>query len=171
MTSKSMTGFARADGTRGPVAWHWEVRSVNGRGLDIRLRLPPGSEGLEPSVREAVAQRIVRGGLTIGLSVKRSEGVTEGRVNEAALAHGLAALESMRARLGAPPPRAEALLGLRGVLEVVEREDSESEALARNEAILASLSEALDGLVRARRAEGARLAAVIAEQLDSIARL
>jgi len=171
MTIKSMTGFARADGARGSVAWHWEVRAVNGRGLDIRLRLPPGLEGLEPRVREAVAQRITRGSLSISLNVKRSDGATEVRINEAALAQVLAALEGLRARLNAPAPRAEALLALRGVLEVVEREDTESEALARNEAVLASLAEALDGVLRARRAEGGRLEAVIGEQLEAIARL
>ncbi len=56
MSIKSMTGFARAEGAHEGAAWHWEVRSVNGRGLDVRLRLPPGSELLEPKVREAVAR-------------------------------------------------------------------------------------------------------------------
>ena len=74
MTIKSMTGFARADGAIGNLSWHWEVRSVNGRGLDIRLRLPPGFEGLEPRIREAVGKRITRGSLTIKLNVKRAQG-------------------------------------------------------------------------------------------------
>ena len=68
MTIKSMTGFARAEGALGPAVWHWEVRSVNGRGLDVRLRLPPGSEQLEPKVREVVGRHVARGSLTITLS-------------------------------------------------------------------------------------------------------
>jgi uncharacterized protein (TIGR00255 family) len=171
MTLTSMTGFARADGALGATTWTWEVRSVNGRGLDVRLRLPPGSEGLEPGVRAAVAKRLVRGSLSVALNLKRSEGATELRVNEAALLQVLIAVEGIRTRLNAPPPRAEALLGIKGVIEVVEREESEAEAHARSEAILACLADAVDELVRTRSAEGERLAAVIAEQLDAMARL
>jgi uncharacterized protein (TIGR00255 family) len=171
MTLTSMTGFARADGALGATTWTWEVRSVNGRGLDVRLRLPPGSEGLEPGVRAAVAKRLARGNLSVALNLRRSDGATELRVNEAALGQVLLAVEDIRARLNAPPPRAEALLGIKGVIEVVEREESETEARARSEAILASLADALDDLVRTRSAEGERLAAVIAAQLDAMARL
>ena len=171
MTLTSMTGFARADGALGATTWTWEVRSVNGRGLDVRLRLPPGSEGLEPGVRAAVAKRLVRGSLSVALNLKRGDGATELRVNEAALRQVLIAVEGIRARLNAPPPRAELLLGIKGVIEVVEREESETEVRARSEAILASLADALDELVRTRSAEGERLAAVIAEQLNAMARL
>ena len=171
MTLTSMTGFARADGALGATTWTWEVRSVNGRGLDVRLRLPPGSEGLEPGVRAAVAKRLVRGSLSVALNLRRSDGATELRVNEAALGQLLIAVEGIRARLNAPPPRAELLLGIKGVIEVVEREESAAEARARSEALLASLAGALDELVRTRSAEGERLAAVVAEQLDAMAGL
>jgi uncharacterized protein (TIGR00255 family) len=171
MTLTSMTGFARADGALGATTWTWEVRSVNGRGLDVRLRLPAGSEGLEPGVRAAVARRLVRGSLSVALNVRRSDGATELRVNEAALGQLLIAVEGIRARLNAPPPRAELLLGIKGVIEVVEREESAAEARARSEALLASLADALDELVRTRSAEGERLAAVVAEQLDAMAGL
>ena len=93
MTIKSMTGFARSDGSLGPIAWHWEVRSVNGRGLDMRLRLPAGYEAMEARIREAVSKRIVRGNLTVNLNVKRSEGETRIKLNEAALRQVLAVLE------------------------------------------------------------------------------
>ena len=171
MTLTSMTGFARADGALGATTWTWEVRSVNGRGLDVRLRLPPGSEGLEPGVRAAVARRLVRGSLSVALNLRRNDGATELRVNEAALGQLLIAVEGIRARLNAPPPRAELLLGIKGVIEVVEREESETEVRARSEAILASLADALDELVRTRSAEGERLAAVVAQQLDAMAGL
>ena len=99
MTIKSMTGFARSDGAMGPISWHWEVRSVNGRGLDMRLRLPPGYEALEARIREAVGKRIVRGSLTVNLNVKRSEGETRIKLNESALRQVLAALDSLKGRI------------------------------------------------------------------------
>ena len=105
MTIKSMTGFARSDGAIGATGWHWEVRSVNGRGLDIRLRLPPGYEALEARIREAVGKRIARGSLTVNLNVKRSEGATQIRLNEAALRQVLAALDSLKATTEVAPPR------------------------------------------------------------------
>jgi uncharacterized protein (TIGR00255 family) len=171
MTIKSMTGFARADGTQGATGWHWEVRSVNGRGLDTRLRLPPGYDGMEVRVREAVAKRVARGSITVNLNVKHGEGTTQLRLNEAALRQVLAALDSLRATTEVAAPRPEALLGIKGVLEAVEPEDSEPQMQARAEAMLASLDAALDGMVRAREAEGRRLEAIVLEQVASIERL
>ncbi len=171
MAIRSMTGFARADGVTGSVAWAWEVRSVNGRGLDMRLRLPPGYEQLEPRIRETVGKRIARGNLSINLNVKRSDGETSIRLNEAALAQVLAALERLKTRMEVAPPRPEALLGIKGVLEVVEPEESEAETQARTKAMLAGLAEALDGMVRAREAEGRHLEAAIRGQLAAIERL
>ncbi len=171
MTIKSMTGFARAAGAAGPVSWHWELRSVNGRGLDIRLRVPPGFESLEPRIREAVARRVSRGSLTVNLSVKRTHGQTEIRLNESALKQVLAAVETLRGAAAVGPPSAEALLNVRGVLELVEPEESEVETAARNDAMLASLDAALDGMVRARADEGGHLKAVVERQLAEIERL
>jgi uncharacterized protein (TIGR00255 family) len=96
MTIKSMTGFARTAGAVGPVSWHWELRSVNGRGLDVRLRVPPGFENLEPRIREAVGRRVSRGSLTVNLNIKRTHGQTEIRLNEIALRQVLAAVETLR---------------------------------------------------------------------------
>jgi len=166
-----MTGFARADGTTGPVSWHWELRSVNGRGLDVRLRVPPGFEGLEPRIREAVGRRIGRGSLTVNLGVKRTHGQAEIRLNEAALKQVVAAVERLRTTMTVGPPSAEALLNVRGVLELVEPEETEAEASARVEAMLASLDTALDGMVRARAEEGRRLRAIVLDRLVEVERL
>ena len=165
MTIKSMTGFARADGSAGSTSWHWELRSVNGRGLDLRLRLPPGFEGLEPRIREAASKRLARGSLSINLNVKRSEGVSQIRLNEPALRQVLAALDKLQAMANVEAPRADGLLGIRGVLEFVEADEGEDAARARAEAMLASLGQALEGLVAARAGEGRRLEAVIVDQL------
>jgi uncharacterized protein (TIGR00255 family) len=171
MTIKSMTAFARADGAAGPLSWTWEVRSVNGRGVDLRLRLAPGFEAMEPQVREGVAKRISRGSLTINLNVKRQEGAAQIRLNEVAVGQVLAALERLRALVEVAPPRPEALLAIRGVLEVAEPEDGAAEGKARHEAMLASLGTALDAMVAARAAEGTRLKAIVGQQLAAIERL
>ena len=171
MTIKSMTGFARADGALGPIGWHWELRSVNGRGVDIRLRVPPGFESLEPRIREAVGKRIGRGNLTVNLNVKRSHGQTEIRLNDAALKQVLAAVEGVRAAVPVAPLSAEALLNVRGVLEQVEPEESDAEAAQRTEAMLATLDAALDAMVRARADEGGHLKAIVLRQLTDIERL
>jgi uncharacterized protein (TIGR00255 family) len=171
MAIKSMTGFARADGAVGNLSWHWEVRSVNGRGLDIRLRVPPGFEGLEPRIREILGKRIARGSLTVNLGVRRAHGQAQIQLNEIALKQVLEAVDRLRQAVPVGPPSAEALLGIKGVLELVEPEESDAEATARAEAMLANLGEALDGMVRARAEEGRRLQAIVADQLATIEKL
>ncbi len=167
----SMTGFAReagalADGT----AFAWEMKSVNGRGLELRFRLPPGLDALEGPAREAAAKRFKRGNVQIGLMLKQ-----EGR---APLAPDMAALDRMvemaqalAKRLGAEPPRAEALLGLPGIFRAEQPEPSEAEEEARRLALLAAFQRALTALWNSRAAEGARLAGILTALLDEIAAL
>jgi uncharacterized protein (TIGR00255 family) len=169
MTLNSMTGFARADGSEKGVRWYWEVKSVNGRGLDVRVRLPQGHDQLEPKVREAAAKRFVRGSLTINLNAQRDTAAVELRVNEAALAQVLRAVEEVRRLTGAPPPSADGLLALRGVLDVTEADGSLDADVAA--AMLASLDAALDALAVSRAAEGQRLTAVLIAHIDEIERL
>ncbi len=171
MTIKSMTGFARADGTTGAMTWHWEVRSVNGRGLDIRMRVPPGFEGMETRIREAVNKRIGRGSLTVTLNVKRSHGETQIQLNEVALKQVLDALEKLGSRVPVSRPNAEAILGIKGVLEVVEPEETEAEVLSRAETVLTSLGVALDGCVQARAEEGLRLQTIVLDQMTTVEHL
>jgi uncharacterized protein (TIGR00255 family) len=170
MSIKSMTGFARAEGTYDGAAWHGEVRSVNGRGLDVRLRLPPGSEQLEPKVREAVARHVTRGSVTISLSSERTDGGAEIRINERALAQVMVAAARVRALTDAAPPRVDGLITIKGVLDLVEQAENPEQAAARSEAMLKSLDGALIALVAARAAEGSRLAATLNGQLDEIER-
>jgi len=166
-----MTGFASRDGVAGPAAWHWELRSVNSRGLDIRLRLPPGLEGLEPRIRAAISQRLARGSVAVNLSAKRTDGGSEIRLNATALRQVLGALEALKSMVEVASPRAEALLGIKGVLELVEAEESAPETAARNDAMLADLEHALGDLVGVRTAEGRRLEEIVLDQLLVIERL
>jgi uncharacterized protein (TIGR00255 family) len=165
-----MTGFARTDGVTGDLTWHWEVRSVNSRGLDVRLRLPSGFEALEPAVREAVSRRLSRGSVTVSLSAERSGGGVEIRLNEAALEQVLAAAKRVHQLTGCERPRAEGLLALKGVLETVEPPENEGAARERQAALVSGLEKALEGLITARAGEGDRLAAVLRTQLDEMAR-
>ncbi len=169
MTLKSMTGFARTEGAHGAARWHWEVRSVNGRGFDMRLRLPPGFDALEPKLREAGQKRIVRGNVNATLTLQRESRTTAIRLNEAALLQVLAAADRARELTGGDRPSVEALLGIRGVLEVAETDEGLDEALSK--ALLVDFDDALTRLVVARQGEGTRLAEVLGAQLDQIEQL
>lgn len=171
MAIKSMTGFARAEGSVSGFAWHWELRSVNGRGLDVRLRLPSGLEQLEPKAREAIGRRLSRGSVTVNLVTTSTGETHEMLLNERALAQVMKAAERIRELTDAAPPRVDALIGIRGVLDVVEPEENEAESAARSEAMLATLEQALNALVGARASEGGRLANALSSQIDEIERL
>jgi uncharacterized protein (TIGR00255 family) len=167
----SMTGFAREDGEFEAVAWRWEVRSVNNRGLDMRVRMPPGMEAFELTARDLVSKRFKRGSINLSLNLVRTAGVTGVRLNEALLERVLAVAEDLRARTGAPPPTAEGLLRLRGVLEPEESEDSDDDRAAREGAIAESLGRALDQVAKARASEGAKLGSVFAQLITEISDL
>jgi uncharacterized protein (TIGR00255 family) len=165
-----MTGFGRSDGTADGLAFAWELRSVNGRGLDLRLRLPPGFDMLEPSLRELVARQVKRGNVTATLTVRRDD-VGKLSVDQQALEQVLKLARDLAARIpGAEPPRAEALLALPGVLRSGAPETGEipETELA---AVRDGFARALDALVAARRAEGARLSATLTGLLGEIAAL
>ncbi|WP_072377705.1 YicC/YloC family endoribonuclease [Hyphomicrobium sp. NDB2Meth4] len=171
MTIRSMTGFARAEGSLDSASWHWEIRSVNGRGLDVRLRFPSGLEYVEPRVREAVARHVTRGSVNITLVVDRAGAGAEIRLNETALAQVMQAAERIRNLTDAAPPRVDGLIAIKGVLDIIEPQDDPEQQAARADAMLVSLESGLAALVTARTAEGNRLASVLAGQLAEIERL
>ena len=171
MTLNSMTGFGRSSGVHGDTSWHWEVRSVNGRGLELRFRMPSGLEGLEIKARSLGQEMLGRGNCTLNLTLHREAGVLAIRLNEAALSQALAAAKRAQGLTQLAAPGLEALLGMRGVVEVVEGEESEEAHAKLEGALLEGLAAALGQLVAARKAEGARLASVMASQLDQIASL
>ncbi len=166
----SMTGFARSAGSGAGIAWAWELRSVNGRGLDLRLRLPPGFDALEPALREAAGRVLRRGNVTANLAVRRDDAARLAP-DPAALEQVLALATALAARIpDAPPPRAEALLALPGVLRPAAAEEGELPQAALD-AVRGGFEEALVALVAARRAEGARLGTVLNDLLAEIAAL
>jgi len=164
-----MTGFARTDGVAAGLTWAWELRSVNGRGLDVRLRLPPGFDALEPALREEAARVLRRGNVNANLTVKREERARLA-VDPAVLDEVLRLALDLAARIpGAPAPRAEALLSMPGVLRAATGDDGTDPAAMA--AVQSGYAQALAALAAARLAEGARLAALLATQLDEVAAL
>ena len=163
----SMTGFARASGSDGAAGWSWEVKSVNGRALDIRCRLPQGMERLDPAVRNAVSARLRRGNVTVGLRLSQAPEAAAMRVNRAWLDELVALAAEYRGRDDIAPPRLDGMLALRGVIETAESPD-DAEGAQDDAALLATLGEALSELVRERQAEGAALAAALTDRIEEI---
>ncbi|WP_201403443.1 YicC/YloC family endoribonuclease [Kaistia sp. 32K] len=171
MALTSMTGFARAAGAGRGYRWTWELRSVNGKGLDIRLRLPPGFDHLDQPVRERVGKAAQRGSLQIGLSLQRETSASALRVNEALLEQVLDLVRRVGAQVDAAPPTLDGLLSIRGVLETVEAEDDPDAAAALTADLLADLDTALAELVTVRDREGAAIGAILSARMDEIERL
>jgi uncharacterized protein (TIGR00255 family) len=168
----SMTGFARAEGRHADVAIVWEARSVNGKGLDLRLRLPPGWDSLEALLRAALGERLKRGNVSVTLSVDRTAAAAPLRLNREMLAQVLGIMRDLAPEIGAAPPRVENILAIRGILEAAEGEpETAAVREARNAAALALWREALNGLVAMRDAEGRRLGEILEERLAEIERL
>ena len=149
-----MTGYARVDGEADGIAWIWEAKSVNGRGLDIRCRLAPGMDSLEPSLRAALADRMARGSVSVSLALSRRGGAVRPHVDREFLDSLLEMARSYAAETGAEPPRMEALLAVRGVVELAEPEETEAERRCLAAALLVSFEGAADQLAAARRHEG-----------------
>lgn len=171
MTVSSMTGFARAQGSLGPWSYAWELKSVNAKGLDLRLRVPPNFDAVELKARALLSGRLARGSVFANLTAKRAEEEGAVRVNRAALDRLLAALDDVPLHPSLRPASLDGLLAVRGVIEVVEPEDGEAQRAALEKGVLAALDAALDELLSSRGSEGAALAEVLARRLTRLAAL
>lgn len=167
----SMTGYARAAGALPGVAFTVELKSVNGRGLDLRMRLAPGFDALESEIRRLIGKSITRGSLTVSLNVDREGEGGRVVVNHQALEAVLEGFKWLESRVDAEKPRLDGILGLRGVLEQHETALSAEDEEALSGAILSAVEQAVTGLVAARREEGARIAAILSERIDEIGAL
>lgn len=165
----SMTAYASRSGALGARGWAWEMRGVNGRGLDLRLRLPEGIEGLEPAVRAALSARLSRGSISLNLRLTREEGAPLLAVDPAQLAAALSALAEVEraataAGVALAPTRAADILMLRGV--AIQAAPAAEEGLLP--ALLADLDGLVEDFVAMRRAEGRALSAILTAHLDRI---
>jgi uncharacterized protein (TIGR00255 family) len=164
-----MTGFARSHGTHGAYAFEWEVRSVNAKGLDLRMRLAPGFDAVEAPARKRATELLARGTVYANLTVKRVDAAPVIRVNEEVLASVMKVAADLSAKLKAQPPTVDGILAIKGVLEVSEPDETEDERRAAEGAILDGFIQAMDGLVEMRRREGASLQTILSARLDEIA--
>jgi len=171
MALSSMTGFARGHGVAGAYAWAWELKSVNAKGLDVRLRLPPGWDAIEGPARAKAAELLTRGTVYANLTVERKGAAPSARINEQVLEAMLTAAQSLSTRMKSAPPSVEGILALKGVIDVAEEAESEDGHRAAEAAILAGFIKSLGDLVTARREEGAALGGILNKRLDEIATL
>ena len=171
MALSSMTGFARSHGVAGAYAWAWELKSVNAKGLDLKLRLPSGWDAIEVPVRNAATQALARGSVFANLSVSREGAAPVARINEPVLAAVLATLKELSGKANASPPTLDGILSLKGVMDVTEAEEKEDERKAAEAAIVAGFAQALKGLEQMRHTEGVALGRVLADRLSEIAAL
>ena len=167
----SMTGYARVAGRVPGASFACEVKSVNGRGLDIRLRLAPGLDALEGDIRQLVSKTFSRGSITFNLSVDRDGSGGEVVVNQQALQTVLAAIAELSGRVEAAKPSLDGILALRGVLEQRDHPLSPDDEEQLTAAILDGAKRALVQLAAARKHEGDQIAVVLLGQLDQIAAL
>jgi uncharacterized protein (TIGR00255 family) len=172
MNIVSMTGFAEAQGRSENMRWRWEVKSVNGRSLDLRLRIPPGFDAIEPAARMLANERFKRGSLQATLTLEPQDGQRGFKVDPQALAAAVRIAREIAAETGLAPARVDGLLGLKGVLVQDEAQPLDAKArLERDAAVLESLASTFDALNKARNAEGVKLAAILKDQIAEIAKL
>jgi uncharacterized protein (TIGR00255 family) len=170
VTVNSMTGFARVQGQDGGSrAWVWEIKSVNGRGLEVRTKLPPGFDTLEIALRDSVQRLFQRGNLNLALTFQQQANPAQVSVNEALLEQLIAICQRWhKAAPDLASARLDGLLALRGVLDTKEADESPEDRAAIEAALLAGFREAAQVLSVMRAEEGARLATVLLAHLTEI---
>ena len=171
MALSSMTGFARSHGTSGPYAFEWELKSVNAKGFDFRMRLPPGWDDIEAPARKRATELLSRGTVYANLSVKRTGAASVVRINDDVLSSILKVASEISARTDAVAPSVDGLLGIKGVIEVVEPEIDPAELKSAQGAVTAAFEEALQSLIAMRQREGTALGQILSQRMDDIERL
>ncbi len=168
MVLQSMTGFARNEGAAGSFRWVWELRSVNGRSLDLRMRLPAGYDRIEPTVRKAISKSFQRGNIQLSLTVSRDEDQSQLAVNEDALDAVIDLARQVGQRSNASPPSVDGLLNIRGVLEFRDPVVDADTAAAEEAALLDGLASAIDDLAAMRSAEGGKIGVLLLNHVAGI---
>ena len=168
MALQSMTGFARVDASSESGNWTWELRSVNGKGLDIRTRLPNGMEDLDAELRKLIGASLKRGNISVSLQFQKLSNDETLIVNEQLAENLWAAAETLRSKFGGEMPSIAELMNMRGVVEIVDAEPDEARKAKRKSDILASLREAVSELAQVREHEGEAISEVLKDQVTKI---
>jgi uncharacterized protein (TIGR00255 family) len=168
MALSSMTGFARSHGASGPYAFEWELKSVNAKGFDLRVRLPQGWDELDAHAKKRAGEVLSRGTVYANLNVKRANAASTVRINDDVLNAVVKVAHQLAGKIDAVAPSIDGLLSLKGVIEVVEPESNEDEDKAAKLAAAKAFDEALDNLLAMRRREGTSLGQILSQRLDEI---
>ncbi|WOJ89103.1 YicC/YloC family endoribonuclease [Methylocapsa polymorpha] len=171
MMIASMTGFAGAAGNAGSYRWAWELKSVNAKGLDVRLRLAQGFDAIEPDARLRITRKLARGTIYASLTAQRELATPEVRVNRELLGKLIAAVADIELQGAVAPATLDGLLAVRGVVEIADAAEAEAEIFQARAAALGGLDAALEALVAMRLREGGALASVLTARLERIAKL
>jgi uncharacterized protein (TIGR00255 family) len=169
MSIASMTGFAREAGVTGPYQWAWEIKTVNGRGLEVRVRTPSGFDALGEEARGQILKALTRGQGQLNLSLSKASSTPKLRVNQEVLQSLLAAVGNLTLPNNVQPASLDGLLSVRGVVDFEEdaTEPGQDDTLAT--ALKGAVGQLIESLKAARLKEGQALATVLNQQLDVIA--
>ena len=168
MALSSMTGFARSHGASGPYTFEWELKSVNAKGFDLRVRLPQGFDELEAYAKKRAGELLSRGTVYANLTVKRANAAASVRVNEDVLNAVLKAAAVIAGKVDAVAPSVDGLLAIKGVIEVAEPEGDEEEDKAARAAVAEAFDKALAELVEMRKREGTSLGQILIQRVDEV---
>ncbi|MFK5981066.1 MAG: YicC/YloC family endoribonuclease [Rhizobiaceae bacterium] len=168
MALQSMTGFSRSEGLHATGRWVWELRSVNNKGLDLRMRLPYGFETIEVDCKKAVASAFSRGSIQVSLQFSKEGSANVPSINPAALEAVLSVAAQLQERIGAAPPTVDGILAIKGILEITETDLTDDEVKSRNKEVLSGLKTAIVDLTTARESEGEAIVAVMSDQVSKI---
>jgi uncharacterized protein (TIGR00255 family) len=171
MVLSSMTGFARGHGASGPYAFEWELKSVNAKGFDLRMRLPPGWDELESFAKKRASEVLSRGTVYANFNVKRTNAISTVRVNEDVLASIVRIAGTLASKIDAVAPSIDGLLSIKGVIEIVEPENDEVEDKAAREAAAVAFDQTLAHLVDMRQREGVALGQILLQRMNEIEQL
>lgn len=171
MTLSSMTGFGRAEGHHENYSWVWEIRSVNGKGIDVRMRIPPGLDAFDQFIKNTIKKEINRGSINVSLQLSKEEGGTEVKVNEEALDKLIMVAKNASINHGLPMPSLDSLLSIRDVVEITSTEDDEAAVTSRNKALRDSLNDAVSALKASREEEGRATHKMLSDVVDEVENL
>src|SRR6516162_6733978 len=171
MALSSMTGFARGHGVSGAYSWAWELKSVNAKGFELRLRLPPGWDAVEGPARNGAAQVLARGTVNGTLTVERQGVAPSVRINEPVLAAVLATIKGLAGRVDAAAPRLDGILSLKGVIEISDEDEREEDRRAAEAAVIVGFQGTLTELAAMRAREGDALRQILTQRIGEIAAL
>ena len=171
MNLSSMTGFGRAQGQFENYNWIWEIKSVNGKGIDIRMRIPSGLDAIDQHIKSSLRKSISRGSVNVSLQLQKDSSEAQVNVNEQALEKLIVVAKAAANKYDLPMPSIDSLLSIRDIVEISEHDDDDKTIKDRDIALKSSFLEAIQSFIKSRQEEGAATYKMLIDILDEIERL